>query len=123
MGFQDAEDVCLKVLAGELDVPVYRVPPKNIPAAFVRVARVGGIARNLVTDSALMSVSAYGKNPKDAAVLAARCRDVLWDARASRSGGAWVRWWREVSGPVYYPEPGVDRTRYQFTGELRLATN
>ena len=70
-----------------------------------------------------MSIHSYAVDPADAAELANKVRQLLWDSRASHVGGVWVRWWNEVSGPTFYPEPSVDRARYQVTGELRLATN
>lgn len=119
----DVELVAARFLREALDVPVYITPPKNVPGSYVRVTRLGGIKKNMVTDSALMGINCYAVERDDAVEIAGKAREALWSARAGNHGGVWVRWWREVSGPVNYPQPDVQRVRYQFSGELRLATN
>ena len=53
----DAEMVAVTLLREALDVPVYINPPRDIPGTYVRITRLGGVQRNLVTDSALIGVN------------------------------------------------------------------
>lgn len=119
----DAELVAATLLRGVLGVPVFITPPKEVPGTYVRVVRLGGSERNIVTDSALIGVNCYSVKRGKAAALANSARVALRGACGTVVNGAAIRFWREVSGPVNYPQPDVKRVRYQFTGELRLATN
>ena len=119
----DAEMVAVTLLREALDVPVYITPPKHIPGTYVRITRLGGVQRNIVTDSALIGVNCYSRHRSKAAELANKTRLILMDSAGTKVNNAGIRFWREVSGPVNYPQPDVDRVRYQFSGELRLATN
>ena len=119
----DAEMVAVTLLREALDVPVYINPPKNVPGTYVRITRLGGVQRNIVTDSALIGVNCYSRNRSKAAELANKTRLILRGSAGTKVNDAGIRFWQEVSGPVNYSQPDVDRIRYQFTGELRLATN
>ena len=119
----DAEMVAVTLLREALGVPVYINPPKNVPGTYVRITRLGGVQRNLVTDSALIGVNCYSRRRSEAAELANKARLILRGSAGTKVNDAGIRFWREVSGPVNYPQPDVDRIRYQFSGELRLATN
>lgn len=123
MGIKNAEKVALSILRGGQKSPVYVTPPSRVPKRYARLSRVGGIMSNLVTDSALITVSCYSSDPADAADFANECRELFAGSRGGFVDGCWVRWWQEISGPSNYPEPDVDLTRYQFTGELRISTN
>lgn len=122
MAIKNAEMVALEIIRA-LGVPAYVTPPTERPSRYVRLARVGGTFQNRVTDSATIAISCYSRDAADAAELSAECRQALVDARGTFRGGAWVRWWIESAGPSNYPDPDVNLTRYQFTGELRLSTN
>lgn len=119
----DAEMAAVTLLREVLDVPVFITPPKEVPGTYVRVVRLGGSMRNIVTDSALIGVNCYSQERHVAARLANDVRAILRDSQGTVAHGAGIRFWREVSGPVNFPQPDVDRVRYQLTGELRLATN
>ena len=123
LGIPNAEKVALAILRDGQEAPVFVTPPMNRPKRYVRLSRVGGVFQNQVTDSAMITVSAYASDPADAADLANECRQLFINSRGRHAGGVWVRWWQEVSGPSNYPDPDVALTRYQFTGELRLSTN
>lgn len=119
----DAEMAAVALLREKLDVPVFITPPREVPVTYIRIVRLGGIMRNIVTDSALIGVNCYSQERHVAARLANDARAILTGSQGTVSDGAGIRFWREVSGPVNFPQPDVDRVRYQFTGELRLATN
>lgn len=99
------------------------VPPRTVTAPYIRVARVGGIESNLITDSALVTISAYAKDPVAASEVIGKARAALRAARATRVGDIWVRWWNEAAGPSLYPDPDTTLHRYQMTGQINLATN
>lgn len=122
MGWPIAERVAIDVLA-RLGHPVYVIPPRGAAAPYFRVTRVGGTTGNIVTDNALVMVSAYAADPADAAAMATAAREAFTAARCTWVGSAWVRWWQEAAGPALYPDPESKLSRYQFTGQLDLATN
>ena len=119
----NSEKAALDYLRAELGVPVYVVPPKAAALPYVRVHRVGGDMRNIVTDAPLLIIGCYAGDPSDAAELANRAREAMFNARGTWVGRTWVRWWEEVGGPAFFPDPDIDATRYQFTGILTVATN
>lgn len=117
-----AEKVVVQVLR-DAGLRAHVVPPRTVTAPYVRVARVGGIESNRVTDSALVTLAAYGKDPVAASEVISTARAALRSARATRVGDAWVRWWTEASGPALYPDPDTTLHRYQMTGQIHIATN
>src|SRR5699024_10705166 len=119
----DAEMVAVTLLREALDVPVYISPPKDIPGTYVRITRLGGVQRNIVTDSALIEVNSYSRDGSGAAEVAGMGRLRVRDSAGTRARDAGIRFWREVSVRFNYPQPDVDRDRYQFSGVLRLVTN
>lgn len=119
----DAEMAAVALLREKLGVPAFITPPREAPVTYIRIVRLGGTMRNIVTDSALIGVNCYSQERNIAARLANDARTILQGSQGTVHGGAGIRFWREVSGPVNFPQPDVDRVRYQVTGELRLATN
>lgn len=122
MAIRSAEKVALAILR-QSGFNAYVTPPRVMTAPYFRVARVGGIMSNPVTDAAMLAVSAYADNPAAAADMANQARELLLASRASMVGDAWVRWWREAAGPANYPDPTSKLFRYQFSGQLTIATN
>lgn len=119
-----AELVVSQALRDATGVPVYVRIPTNTAGQFLQVTRVGGTAANLVTDSALIVVKAWGVNstngPLDAERLALLARAVLKASEGKTFPAGKVRYWRDSGGPAYQPDPETGRPRYQFTGELGL---
>src|SRR5699024_12175818 len=97
-------------------------PPKDIPGTYVRIRRLGGVQRNLVTDSALIGVNCYSRNRSKAAELANKTRLILRDSAGTKVNDAGIRFWREDSGPSNYRQHDVDRTRQQHSHALPDAT-
>ena len=95
----DAEMVAVTLLREALDVPVYINPPRDIPGTYVRITRLGGVQRNIVTDSALIGVNCYSRNRSKAAELANKTRLILRGSAGTKVNDAGIRFWREVSGP------------------------
>lgn len=117
-----AEKTALAIIRAT-GVKAYVTPPRGVTAPYVHVTRVGGRMENLVTDGALLAVSAYAGDPAVAEQLALQARNALWEARTTFVDGVWVRWWVEAAGPSHYADPESKLFRYQFSGQLMLATN
>lgn len=117
-----AEKVLLDIIRAE-GIKAYVTPPRGATAPYVRVARVGGPMENIVTDAALVVVSAYHTDPAEAERLCSVAREAVWNARTTFVNGVWVRWWKETAGPAHYSDPESKLFRYQFSGQLFLATN
>lgn len=117
-----AEKTALAIIRAT-GVKAYVTPPRGVTAPYVHVTRVGGRMENLVTDGALLAVSAYAGDPAVAEQLALQARNALWEARTTFVDGVWVRWWVEAAGPSHYADPESKLFRNQFSGQLMLATN
>lgn len=117
-----AELVVSQVLRAAVGVPVYVVAPSPLVPAFLQVTRAGGPERNIVTDGALVIVKAWGVEGKelDAERLALLARAHLKAAQGVTVPAGKIRYWRDVGGPAFQPDPVTGRPRYQFTGELGL---
>lgn len=122
MAIRSAEKVALQILRNA-GFHAYVTPPRGVTAPYLRINRVGGIMSNLVTDAAMLAVAAYADDPAVAANMANKAREALIAARTSMVGDAWVRWWQESAGPANFPDPTSKLTRYQFSGQLMIATN
>lgn len=120
-GMTNVERVLLKDLRSALQgsgVGVYQVVPERPSSPFVRIERVGGSLVNSVTDQALVSIHCYASDPGVAGDLANTVRSLAFTRWRGRwVGDTLVRHWREVSGPVFYPDPSTSNYRYQMTGE------
>lgn len=118
----NAEGVLVKYLRNELGVAVYQTPPRNPQGSYIRIARIGGTMRNVVTDSAAIAISVYADDSATACDLINEVRAILMNAPGEMIEGAWCRSWVEVGGPVFFPDPeNVDRPSYRMNGEIRLA--
>lgn len=122
--FPDAESVVVQFLKTEYTARgvtggVGTKLPKNHSNAdaFTRVSRVGGDARDLVTDSARILVECFGPNTVAASdrakitrallLASARLTDVV--TRATDGGGV-----------AFLPDPDTNQARYQFVVTLDL---
>lgn len=122
MAIKSAEKVALQIIRNE-GYNAYVSPPRDVAEPYFRINRVGGIMANPVTDAAMLAIAAYAADPAAAADMANRVREALIAARATMVGDAWVRWWTEAAGPANFPDPTSKLTRYQFSGQLFIATN
>ena len=108
----------LRAALADAGIPAYQVIPEKPPARFVRIERVGGSLVNSVTDQALISIHCYASDPGVAGDLANQVRSLAFNRWRGRwVGDVLVRHWREISGPVFYPDPSTSNYRYQMTGE------
>lgn len=92
------------------------------PAAFVRVLTVGGLGRDLVTDTPTLVVEGWHESEAKARDLCALSVAILEAAGRAGSLGGVTCYGVEVSGlPGNLPHPGVpDRFRYTATLSVAL---
>lgn len=113
--FPDATAVTVTHLAGELEVPVVSKVPNPRPDTFVRVRRVGGPRRDLVTDQAQLTVEAWAATDADAADLAQLARAHIHNMRGQVISGVACYRVTEMAGPANLPDPTTDHARYSLT--------
>src|SRR5690554_4018745 len=115
--FPDVEDFLRQHLEDELprfgqSVPVHIQIPNPRPDAFVTVPRVGGPRRNLVVDTATISVESWHIRPKQALQLAQVVRGVVNALPGQTLGGHPVYRVDEFTGPGNLPDGLSSHARY-----------
>lgn len=110
---------CVQIL-DSLNASPVAPPESNPPDEYVRCSRVGGGMSNAVTDTARILIECWARTNERAEQLANEARYLLLSSTGSTHAGVFVRWCREVSGPVDFPD--VTGPRYQFVVELLAAT-
>lgn len=128
-----AVSVVVALLNAALPVPVMDEAPKTLPVSWVRVVRVGGVKRNLVTDSPMLTLECWGPNEVVAEELAMEVADILENAPGgyvpymTGDGGtaeAWISGHNEIGGPASNKDPDYpNKGRWTLTVELGIATN
>lgn len=94
-----------------------RVPnPRTVP--FVTVRRIGGIRRNLVVDSATVTVECWATHDEDAHDLAQLCRGLIHAAEGSTVGAIQIYQVQEIGGPASLPDPDSNDSRFVATYEI-----
>jgi metal-dependent amidase/aminoacylase/carboxypeptidase family protein len=92
--------------------------PNPRPDTLVVVRRIGGARRNLVVDSATLSIEAWAATEEDAHDLAQYTRAVLHAARNTNQGGIAIYDIQEFAGPALLPDPDTESPRYVQTVEI-----
>lgn len=110
---------CVQIL-DSLDASPAAPSEENPPKQYVRCSRVGGGMVNPVTDNAAILVECWAETNAEAEELANEARFLLLSSTGKSFAGVFVRWCRERSGPVDFPD--VTGPRYQFVVELLAAT-
>jgi len=129
-----AVSVVVALLASGLGVRVGSEMPKEpYPDTFVRVRRLGGTKRNVITDYPMFTIEWWGLSEVAAEALAGRGTDLLEDAPGayveyvtedSSLSEAWVSSFTEIGGPVSNRDPDVrSHARYTSTVELGISTS
>src|SRR5690606_34993880 len=93
--------------------------PNPRPESFVKVVRVGGNVRDLVTDSAAVVFEAGAPSRLEAAELGRRMSAYVRASAQEFAGGDWVRSVTEVAGLQYSPDPTSETPRYLYTVQVR----
>lgn len=118
IAFADVEAFAVSYLRSKIaGATVATRVPTTMPDQMVRVSRIGGAARDLITDASLVLVECWGTSTVSASELARQCRaHLLASARVTDSVTKAV----DTSGVAFLPDPGTNSPRYQFTVELHL---
>lgn len=119
--FPDIEATLVAHLSTALGVPVTTRVPEPRPAQFVRLLRVGGPRRDLVTDGPMVVFECWAQRPHEAASLGETTRAHVSAMDGTDVGGVWVRQVQEVGGLQNYPDPLTGDPRYQFTAMVDVA--
>jgi hypothetical protein len=101
-----------------------KLPARNRADRFVRVSRSGGTQQDPVTDRARIITECYAKDTAQAEMMCNTARAAYRNACSTFVLDMWVRWYGNEAGPNDIAHPDiVDYERWQFTGELWIATN
>ena len=106
--FPDVEDLVRGYLADTLSISAYAgTTPTAFPAQSVAIVRTGGVARDLVTDLATISIDCRAKSSETVALgIARQVRAHLGAVeREGVIGTTPVYEVREISGPYLNPDP------------------
>lgn len=122
IGFPDAEAVAITLLKSQLSArgvaaKVATKVPTPRPDLLVRVSRVGGVSRDIVTDSATLLIECSGLTEIAASDLASLARAImLAAARLTPNVTRAV----DGGGIVSLSDPDTNSPRYQFVVQLDL---
>ncbi len=118
--FPDSEAKIIEYLRTQLEargenLPVGRWHTRSEPAERLRVSRIGGNARNLVTDSALIQIEIWASDLARGSQLAALTRALL--LASPRTSDEVIRA-EDVTGPALITPEGTDDPRHLFEVQL-----
>lgn len=116
--FPDVEAALVAHLGGLLAVPVSTKVPNPRPSEFVRLRRVGGTRRDLVTESALVVFECWADDTVAASDLGRLTLAHVHEMPDVEVAGAVIRRVVEVGGLQEYPDPETGSPRYQFTVQI-----
>lgn len=121
IAFPDAEGIAVTYLKSALTgTTVSTKIPNPRPAKLVRVTRVGGRRRDLITDSANLTFECWDTTTVAAFALCRLVRAHINAIEGTEVNGEWVYRVTEIGGPAFFPDPDTDYPRYQFTVALDL---
>ncbi|NGO68231.1 hypothetical protein [Streptomyces boncukensis] len=92
--------------------------PNPRPPQFVRIERIGGMQRDLVTDRPRLDVHCWGASEEDAHDLMQLVRALLADIRGWRGATAYDV--AEAGGPNLLPDKETSSPRYALAVEISL---
>lgn len=123
--FPDAVEVVTDYLAFELPLQMSAATvgtrvPKQRPAEFVTVRRIGGTASSLVIDNAQLSVECWATSEAAAADLAQLVRGLVHAMAGTTQGSVAVYRVTEIGGPAMLPDPDSDTPRYVATYQIGM---
>ena len=111
--FPSAEKLLVATLKPILGMPVVTKVPNPRPGTFVRLKKVGGTRRDIVTDSPMVVVECWAPTGPEADDLSQLVRGHIFALAPDT-----VRKVREIAGPQDFPDPISEHPRYQFTVQL-----
>ena len=118
--FPDATQVVIDGLDPNITVPVLSRVPNPRPVSFVTIRRVGGVRRNIVTDSPTVTAEAWAETDEDAHDLAQQVRAHVHALVGTQVDGVLVCKVDEFAGPAHIPDPTSNTPRYTQTFSISL---
>lgn len=120
--FPDAEDVWQRVITAQLGEPGTRVSTEVQPGPrFVKIRRVGGVARDPFTDEPSMAFECYDAYADGAMNLTQKVRAIVSNSRGrTLVDGIVCKGYTEFSGPASLPDPNHGSVRYSWTAATAL---
>lgn len=121
IAFLDIEALCVReirarlLLRGDAATVATRVPNPR-PNRLVKVTRVGGPRKNIITDSPMVTFECWDTNEVAAASLVMLVRALVESLPWEDELG--IRNFTEIGGPTYFEDPDSLSPRYQFTVEM-----
>ncbi|WP_327100063.1 hypothetical protein OIE68_15565 [Nocardia vinacea] len=100
-----------------VSVPVVNAVPAERPTRFVRVARIGGLTGNLVTDRPRVVAECNDTLGTGAHDLGALVRALIGAIAPGYVGSVWVDKVKDL-GLISSPDPDTNTPRYIVTAEL-----
>jgi len=89
--------------------------PSTMPNNMVKVSLTGGSRTGVVSDTAQLTVECWSSNDPTASLLARTAHAYMLAAAGVEAGGLWVRKAETVGGVQDFPDPDIDKPRFQFT--------
>lgn len=121
--YVDAVKVMRQALLGlGVTVTGERVPPSRSEdfETFLRVRRSGGVAANIVADSATILIESWAADEEAAMALAQRARQALHAVEGAVVAGSPVYRVGEFSGPGQLPDPVSGQPRVSQTFSITI---
>lgn len=116
--FPDAVMVVIDYLREKVPgTPTYSRVPDPRPAEFIRIERLGGLRRTIVTDRPRVDIHCWSDTEENAEALVATVRAYAL-SMAGRRGATTVYDVAEVGGPQWMPDATSGQPRYAFAIEF-----
>ena len=112
-----ADHLAEALAARDDSAAVVNAVPAERPSRFVRVARIGGMSGNLITDRPRVVAECHAPIGVDAAELAALVRALIGATAPGYVGPVWVDKVKDL-GMYSSPDPDTNSPRYIVTAEL-----
>lgn len=94
--------------------------PKQRPARFVLVPRLGGTKANLVADEPTIGFECWANTDLQASNLARLTRALVHALRGQTTAGVTFYRVTEFAGPANLPDPTSNQSRYVFTVAVQV---
>lgn len=98
--------------------PVVTRVPATRPAVFLKLTRVGGPRRDLITDRPMVVFEAWATDRAAASDLGRRAEAYVFALAQTEHPLGYVRAVGEVGGLQWFPDPESGTPRFQFTAQL-----
>lgn len=116
--FPFIEKLLIAALKPNFAVPFSTRIPATRPESFVRLVRVGGPRRDLITDRPMVVFEAWAKTEDEAGELGLLLQARVFALAQTDHPLGYVRAVTEVGGLQSFPDPVSNSPRYQFTVQL-----